>query len=448
MKKWEISRRLLLRGAGAAVALPLLEQMMPSVARAQAASPAPRRLVAFHVPYGMNMATWTPATTGSGYALTGALTPLAPVKSKVSVISGLANRAGYAVGTPGEHPCGMGAFLTASRPTLGSTLGNGISVDQAAANHLKQFTRIPSLQLGPHELSNGGDCQGYSCVYMTNISWVNSTTPATRDVDPSAVFNRLMSVGGPQTETDAEAAKRKKQRLSLLDSVKSDTSKLQGKLGTADKRKVDQYLTGVRELELRVNAIEVTKTRPACAVGTAPAAGMQNWDFDKFPAYHQAMLDLIALAFQCDLTRVATYLPYAPYPSAYAYSWLGIPDGHHDLSHLQGVNPAEKLTAIDRWLVEQFVKFLQKLDAMVEPDGTVLENSMIMYSSEVGSGAAHNHDNLPVLLAGTGGGKFTSGRHVSFPTEEPVANLYLRMLTAVGAPATSFGMDSTRVLPL
>ena len=178
MKPWRLSRRTLLRGAGTALALPLLEQMLPTGRTAAAQTgPAPRRLVGLHAPYGVNMSTWKPANTGVGYTLSPALEPLLPVKSKVSVISGLANRAGAPVpGTSAAHPCGMGAFLTAQRPTPGpNTPGNGISVDQVAAAYLKQFTPIPSLQLGPFALAYGGDCQGYSCIYMGSISWVSPT---------------------------------------------------------------------------------------------------------------------------------------------------------------------------------------------------------------------------------------------------------------------------------
>lgn len=447
-KPWQLSRRTLLRGTGTALALPMLEQMMPS--KALAAGPGARRLMAIHFPYGVHRPTWTPINQGVGYTLTPSLAPLAPIRNKVTVITGLANRAGAPVpGSSAAHPCGMGAFITAQRPVPGPTnLGNGISVDQVAANHLRQFTPIPSLQLGPFAPGYPGDCQGYSCVYMGSISWTSPTTPAARDADPRVVFDRLVANGRSTTETDAAAAKRKRNRLSVLDSVRSETQSLQSRLGTGDTRKLDQYLTSVREVEQRVQALDTTITRPACIYPTAPATGLNQWggSFDKFPEYHATMLDLVALAFQCDLTRVATYSPYAG-NHASPYTFLGIQDAHHDISHAMASNWEQKWTQINTYLVQHFTRFLQKLDAMQEPDGSVLDNSIIYYGSEV-AGGGHNVDDLPVLLAGTGGRLFQSGRHVVLPREESIANLFIGMLYTVGVNVPTFGLDGTRILSL
>lgn len=436
MKKWELSRRLLLKGAGAALALPLLEQMMPSVARAQnAGAPKPRRLVAFYVPCGIHMAQWTPAATGSNYALTPILTPLAPVKSDVLVLSGIANRPAQPDG-PGDHASGTGAFITARHPfkTNGAGISNGISVDQAAANVLKQWTKFPSLELGVQGGGSTGDCDsGYSCAYANNIAWANATTPLAKEVNPQAVFDRLFSAVDPN-QTAAAVARRKAYKQSVLDSVKVDSASLKTKLGKSDKVKLDQYEAGIRDLEVRLQSTVATSV---CDPGTRPPPPADIRERTKL------MMDLMVLAFQCDTTRVATFMLNNA-GSNYAFNFLGLSDGHHTYSHHQGqAGNLDALTKIGTWEVEQFSYLLQKMKAITEPDGTMLDNSLLFFSSEIEDGDAHRHVNMPILVAGKAGGNITSGRHVRYTTERPVANLFVSMLTAVGVPTTSFGLDST-----
>lgn len=436
MKKWEISRRTLLRGVGAAMALPLLEQMLPSVARAQATgAPPPRRLVAFYVPNGIHMAKWTPAATGASYTMTEILQPLAPVKSDLLVLTGLANRPAQPDGA-GDHASGTGAFITARHPvkTNGAGISNGISMDQVAANAFKQWTKFPSLELGVIGGGSSGDCDsGYSCAYANNISWANATTPLAKEINPQAVFDRLFAAVDPN-QTPAAIARRKAYKQSVLDAVKGDSAALKGKLGKTDRTKLEQYEAGIRDIEVRLQS---TVPQYSCDPGARPNAPTDIRERTKM------MLDLMVLAFQCDVTRVATFM-LGNAGNYYVYNFLGLTEGHHTYSHHQGSQANyDALTKIDIWEMEQFSYLLQKMKAVIEPDGTMLDNSAVFLSSEIEDGDAHRHTNMPVLVAGKAGGNLTPGRHVRYSTEKPVANLFVSLLDAVGVPTTSFGQDST-----
>ncbi len=433
MKRWELSRRTLLRGAGVTVALPLLEQMLPSVARAEAASP-PRRFLAFYVPCGINMATWTPAATGAGYALPSTLESLAPVKAKTLVLTGLANRPAQPDGF-GDHAAGTGSFLTVAHclKTQGTNIRNGISADQVAANALKGSTRFPSLELGIDGGGTSGDCDsGYSCAYVRNIAWASATQPLAKETNPLGVFERLFGSLDPNASA-AALAKRKLYRKSVLDFVRQDATGLQAKLGRSDNRKLDEYLTGVRELEQRIDQLP---TGPACTPGAPPAPPTD------IRAHTQAMLDLIVKAFECDLTRVATFMLNNGL-SNYPFNFLGISEGHHSLSHHQGIaSNLSQLATINRWEVSQFAYLLQELDKRVESDGTLLDNSVCFFSSEIEDGNSHSHANMPILVGGSGGKKLSTGRHVRFP-ETTVANLLITLLSTVGVNLTRFGDNGT-----
>lgn len=440
MKKWELSRRTLLRGAGALMALPVLEQMMPSIARAQTMGvPAPRRLVAFYVPCGIHMQKWTPAATGSSYALTPTLQPLANHKSKFLVLSGLANNPAKPDG-PGDHASGTGAFITAAHPfkTEGADIKNGISLDQVAANHLKQFTRLPSLELGTDGGGSTGNCDsGYSCAYARNISWAGPQTPLPKETNPSLVFDRLFAGIDPNA-TQAQIQKRKAYKQSVIDFVRDDANQLKNRLGATDQKKMDEYLTAVREVELRIQAIEEGTT---CEPGANPGTPGDIRDRTK------AMLDMIALAFQCDQTRVASFM-LGNAGSNRVFSFLGLTSGHHTYSHHQSVQANyDALATIDHWEVQQLAYLFDKLDAIQEPDGTVLDNSLVFFSSEIEDGNAHRHTNMPIILGGGGGGAVTPGRHVKYTTAIPVANLFISMLASVGVNVSTFGDDGTGPLP-
>ena len=438
-KSWELSRRAFLGGAGALVALPTLEVMWPSVARAQAAgAPAPRRLFFFYVPCGIHMPNWTPAQEGAGWASTPILRPLedAGVKGDVLVLSNLDNYAGAAQGDgAGDHARGTGSFLTCAHvfKTAGDGIRNGISVDQVAANALRGQTRFASLELGiDGGGATGGGDSGYSCAYARNISWANETTPMPKETSTQATFDRLFGGLDPNA-TRAQIEKRRRYRLSLLDFVLDDAGALERKISTSDRRKLDQYLTGIRELELRIQSED---TAQICDPGPRPDSG-------DFRTKVQNMLDLSTLAFQCDQTRVVTFM-LGNAGSGRVYDFLGISRGHHEISHHQddATNFAE-LSAIDTWEVSQFAYLVQRLKTLEDESGPLLDSSAVFFGSEIEDGNSHSHRKMPILLAGRGGGAFSPGRHVRYPDGTPCANLFLSMLGTVGVQAGGFGDDGT-----
>jgi hypothetical protein len=431
-----LSRRSFLRGAGAALALPFLEAMWPMRARAQAAASA-RRFLAWYVPNGMRMSDWTPAATGASYALPPILAPLAPVRSEVLVLTGLANRAGQDA-FPGDHARGTGSFLTARRVrrTDGADIQNGISLDQRIAQAIGASTPLPSLQLGTEGGGSTGNCDsGYSCAYARNISWAGPQSPLAKETNPRSAFERLFSGDGEHLSPE-ERERRRVQRLSVLDFVAEDATRLRLELGASDRQKLDEYLTGVRALELRVENLGSS----ACQVDPPGDPG------DDFEARVRAMADLVVLAFQCDTTRVVTFMQ-ANAGSNQTYPWLGVYDGHHQISHHQQ-NPANlaALSSIDTWEVEQFVYLLERLAAVQEPGGSLLDSALVFFSSEIEDGDAHRHTNLPILLAGRGGGAVVPGVHQRFNGSPTVANLFLTILRAFGIQDATFGDDGTAPL--
>lgn len=440
-RPWMISRRTLLRGLGASLALPALEAMEPSIAHAQAmGAPAPRRLLAYYVPCGIHMPAWRPSGgTGPLATLPPMLSSFEALKQDILVLSRVSNRPAIPDG-PGDHASGTGAFLTAAHPfkTEGADIRNGISVDQAAAAHLGQYTTYASLQLGSEGGGATGNCDsGYSCAYARNISWAGPQTPLPKETNPQAVFDRLFSGVDPR-ETSEARRKRKLYRLSVLDFVRDDTQRLQNKLGRTDRRKMDEYLTGVRELETRINMAEET---PVCDPGARPE------NAGDIRARVRIMTDLMVLAFKCDMTRVITFM-LGNAGSNRVYDFLGIGEGHHELSHHQN-NAAnhQKLQQIGTWEVEQFAYLVQQLKAAPEGNGSILDNSVLLFSSEIEDGNSHSHIDMPVLLAGKGGGAWRTGRHIRFAQEQTFGNMFISMLGTVGVNTPTFGLDGTQPLP-
>jgi hypothetical protein len=433
----QLSRRTFLRGAGAAIALPFLEAMWPASARAQAGASA-RRFLAWYVPNGIHMPDWRPSTTGASYTLTPILAPLVNARSELLVLSGLANRAGQD-NVPGDHARGTGSFLTAKRVrrTDGSDIENGISLDQRIAQAIGSATSLPSLQLGAEGGGSTGNCDsGYSCAYSRNISWAGPQSPLAKETNPGSAFDRLFQ--GPDAQlTPAERERRRAQRLSVLDAVTDDAARLRLALGASDRQKLDEYLTGVRALELRVQNLGSS----SCQVAAPP-------DPADYPARVRAMADLIVLAFRCDATRVVTFMQ-ANAGSNQTYPQLGVFDGHHQISHHQGntTNHAS-LRAINTWEVGEFAYLLEALAALQEPGGSLLDSAIVFFSSEIEDGDAHRHTNMPVLLAGRGGGAITPGRHLSWSGNPTIANLFLTILRAFGIQDATFGDDGSAPIDL
>jgi len=439
-KPWAISRRTTLRGLGVSVALPLLETMTPAgEPAAKAAAASPTRAAFVYVPNGVHMPAWTPTTTGSNFELPSILAPLKSVRGDVLVLSGLTLDKARAHGDgSGDHARAMAAFLTGRHPrkTNGVGLRAGISVDQFAATKLGGATRFPSLELGCEGSTSDGACDhGYSCAYQTNLSWRGESTPAAKEIDPRLVFERLF--GGPKaTETDAARTRRERDRKSILDFVSEDATRVRGTLGVADQRKLDEYLTGIRELERRI-----ALAQPVVEVGQAKMTKPVGVPAD-FRTHARLMCDLLVLAFQADLTRIATFV-FANDGSNRSYPTLGVPEGHHDISH-HGSDAAKqrKIRAINTFHIEQFAYLLGKLKAIPDGDGTLLDRCLILYGSGISDGDIHNHDDLPILLAGRGNGALKTGRHIRYERETPLTNLHLSILAALGASVDTFG-DST-----
>lgn len=444
-KNWQIPRRTFLKGLGTAIALPVFESMAPLRALAETAAPGagalPRRMAFVYVPNGANMHQWTPKTVGTDYVLPSSLEPLQSVRDNLLVISGLAHDKGRAHGDgAGDHARASATFLTGckARKTPGADIKVGVSVDQVAAQKIGNQTRLGSLELGTDKARLAGNCDsGYSCAYSFNISWKSESTPMPPEVDPRLVFDRLFGNGNPG-EMDEARVKRERYRKSVLDFAIDDARRLKNNLGYTDRRKLDEYLTAVRELEQRIE-------RANNFASTLPDYDRPTGIPKSYEEHLRLQFDLLALAFQTDTTRVSSFIM-AHDGSNRQYPFIGVRDGHHDLSH-HG-NDEEKLAKIakiNRFHTTQFAYFLEKLKSIKEGDGTLLDNCMIVYGGGLGDGNAHNHDNLPVLVAGGGGGTIKSGRHVKLPGETPMTNLFLSLLDRVDAPTERLG-DSTGLL--
>jgi hypothetical protein len=439
-KSWHLSRRTVLRGLGTAIALPWLEAMAPAApAVARGSAKPPLRMAFLYVPNGVHMADWTPKEVGTSFTLPHILEPLAPVKDELLVLTGLAQRNAEALGDGGgDHARSLATFLTGCHPqkTDGANIRAGISVDQVAATKLGAKTRFGSLELGCDRGAQSGNCDsGYSCAYSSNISWRTESTPMAKEVNPRLVFDRLFA-GQIAGETAAARAKRALYRRSILDFVAEDAATLKARLGVADQRKVEEYLAAVRELELRLGRAEESSL--ADLPKTAKPQGVPK-DYEQ---HIRLIYDLMVLAFQGDVTRISTFM-YANEGSNKSYEFLSVPEGHHDLSHHgNDAKKHEKIKKINRFHITQLAYFLGKLKATREGEGTLLDHAMIVYGSGISDGDRHNHDDLPILLAGKGSGTIRSGRHVKLDKSTPLNNLYLAMLDRMGAPVDRLG-DST-----
>jgi hypothetical protein len=443
-----ISRRTVLRGIGTAIALPWLESIMPRLAQA-AQGGHPLRMAFFSVPDGMHMPDWTPKKVGALDVLPSTLAPLEPLKSKITVLTGLTLDGGRAHHDgPGDHARSAASFLTGAHPrkTNGKDIQNGISVDQAAAMKIGGLTRFASLELGANRSAQAGNCDsGYSCAYTSNISWRTPTSPMSKEVNPRAVFNRLFGPSDPQAEGRAAQAEQARRRKSILDFAAEDASDLRRKLDASDGRKLDEYLYAIRDIERRVQKAEkaITANSKTALPAEAPPEEMPQ----EFADEVRLMMDMIVLAFQTDSTRIVTFM-YQNEASNRSYPEIGVRAGHHDLSHHGGNTEKQAgVSKINRYHLGMFADLLRKLNAVKEGDGTLLDSAMLMYGSGISDGDRHNHDDLPILLAGGGGGTITTGQHRKFPRDTPLTNLYMAMLDRMGAAAPKFG-DSTGKLEI
>ena len=442
-----LDRRMFLRGLGTSVALPLLDAMTPAFAAPAAAnakvrSNAPCRMAFAYVPNGIIMQGWTPAAEGAQFELPRIMASLEPFREHLLVMTGLSQKNGRALGDgPGDHARAAASYLTGVHPrkTAGADIKNGISVDQVAAQAIGGKTKFPSIELGCEHGRQVGNCDsGYSCAYSNSVSWRSETTPMPPEVNPRLVFERLFGSGDSE-ESLAARAKRSRYNKSILDFVEEDTRRLRGQLGPTDRRKMDEYLTAVREIEQRIEASE------RIAKDTAPPIDRPHGVPVDYGEHLRLMFELQVVAFQTDLTRVATFM-LAREGSNQPYRPIGVSEGHHGLTHHRGnAEWIEKITKINTFHLEQFAWFIGRLKSIQDGDGTLLDHSMVVYGSGIADGNRHTHHDLPVLLVGRGCGSVHTGRHMRYPSETPMNNLFLAMLERVGVKMETLG-DSNAVL--
>jgi len=435
----QIDRRMLLRGAGAAIGLPFLDAMRPALAATGKAAAQARRIGVVYVPNGIVMKDWLPAATGANYEFTRILKPLERFRQDIVVVSGLSNHAAQKA-KGGGHAKASGSFLSCSEPkyTAGADVRAGVTFDQIAAQKFAADTRVPSLQLGCEDSRMIGNCDtGSSCAYTNSLSWKNADTPMAVEVNPRSVFERLFGTVDPSLDP-ATRARRALYKKNILDLTRETTSSLVSTLGAQDKRKMDEYLTAIREVEARIAKAEKD---PEIPLGEKPS----GIPFD-YAEYVKLMFDLQVIAFQADISRVSTMM-LGREGSVRTYPEIGVPDPHHPLTHHRG-HPdfIEKVTKINCFHVQLFAYFVERLKATKDGDGTLLDHSTILYGGALSDGNQHSNHNLPLLVAGHAGGQ-KGGHHVAAKPMTPAANLFVNMLDRVGAGANAFG-DSTGRLDL
>jgi hypothetical protein len=429
-----LDRRTLLKGVGAAIALPALDAMFP----AMAAAPKPAcRLAVVYVPNGIIMKDWKPATPGADFAFTRILKPLEPFRRDITLLSGLANRAAEKA-RGGGHAKATGSFLSGAPPkyTAGPDVQAGVTFDQLVAKHWGAEARVSSLQIGCEDSRMVGNCDtGSSCAYTNTLSWRNEATPLAVAVNPRSVFERLFGTVDPSLPADVRA-RRALYRKSILDRAGEDARRLKNEVGPEDRHKLDEYLTGIREVETRIAAAE----REPVAVPSEKPSGIPF----EYRDYVKLMFDLQAIAFQADLTRVSTMM-LGREGSVRTYPEIGVPDPHHPLTHHRG-HPdfIEKVTRINEFHVQLFAGFLERLKATRDGDGTLLDHAAILYGSALSDGNAHSNSDLPLLVAGHAGG-IAGGRHLAADARTPVANLFVELMNRVGVEARQFADSTGRI---
>ena len=444
-----LGRRTFLRGFGASVALPSFRSLGAEVKAAAAAqgvtaTGAPLRMAYLYVPNGVIMDKWRPEGSGSDFSFNESMKSLNGLKNDLQIIKGLEQANGWAGSDgAGDHARSGATFLTGVRAkkTAGSDIRLGISADQMAASHLGSETRLPSLELSCDAVRKSGNCDsGYSCAYQYNMSWRSATQPMTPESNPRLVFERLFG-GGSNNERQDGLAMRRAEKRSILDIVMDDAHAMNNQLGRNDRQKLDEYMTGVREIERRIEKAENFGPPPEPGVA-APEEGVPR----EYQDHIRLLFDMLLLAFKTDQTRISSFL-LAHDGSNRSFSGLGVNEGHHGLSHhRQAQDKMEKIAKIDAFYIRQLSYFLEKMKATEDVDGnSLLHNSMIVWGSGLSDADRHTHDDLPIIVAGNAGGRFQTGRHLDLPEKTPLNNLYMRMLKEAGAPVDRLG-DSTGVL--
>ena len=441
ISKKVINRRALLRGASAALALPMLDAMTPALA---AGPSQPKRLGFIEAPNGIWMDHWTPKNTGGDWSLTPTLDPLRSFRDRFLILSGLdqheAAARGFEIG--GDHPRACAAWLTGAhcKMTSGADIRAGISVDQVAALEFRKYTQLASLEIGLDPPDIVGACESaYSCAYYNTVSWLNETTPLPMENRPRALFERLFGASG--SNSTLRRSRRQDDR-SILDAVSEDVRRLRSKLGGTDRGKIDQYMDSVRDVERRIQLAEVQDDRELPRID-GPAGAPSS-----FIEYYHLMADLMVLAYQTDMTRVCTF-QIGHEMGGRSYPEVGFGDAHHSVTHHQGDQAKiEKVKVIDKFLIEQFAYYLGRLQDTPDGDGSLLDNMMILYGSSISDGNLHLYTNLPTLLVAGCNTGIKGGQHVNYKRGTPLNNLFLTLLDKADVPYVAGLGDSTGRLEL
>ena len=436
--RMHLPRRAVLRGLGATVALPLLDCMVPALSAQSRTAAAPiKRFGVFYVPNGMSMPYWYPKTEGPLDQLPPTLRPLEAFKDRVLICGGLDDESANLVKGGGDHARSAGTFLTCVpfKITAGADVSNAVSVDQIAARELSKETQLASLELGIESNAMIGSCDGgASCAYTNTIAWRTPTTPLPIENDPRAVFERMFGTSG-STDPEVRLARMRRDR-SILDLVGAELAGLGRIIGPGDRVKVEEYLEALRDIERRIAMAEDQNTRELPVVDQP--VGVPN----DYRDHARLMMDLLALAYQTDLTRISTFM-LAREVSGRAYPEIGVSDSHHPLSHHQD-EPAklQRLHMVNEYHLQQFAYLVAKLDALPEGDGTMLDSTLFLYGTGISDSNTHFHDDLPIALVGGKNAGIKGGRYVRYPEDTPLANLHVTILEKLGVPVEAFG-DST-----
>jgi hypothetical protein len=436
-----LPRRTFLRGIGTAIGLPILDAMAPAFASSTIPGKPPIRMAFVYVPNGILMSGWEPDYEGKLGELPRILKPLQPFKDEILLLGNLTNNTGRRLlEGGGDHGRCCGSYLTSTPAHKSATdIRANISCDQVVANQIGSKTRFPSLEIGMDDGKQAGECDtGYSCAYTNNLSWKSARQPLPPTMNPRALFERLFGSGAALTPQ--ERARNSRYRRSILDFVTDDTKKIESNLGPTDRRKLDEYLSSIREIERQIERAEKDNTQ--INPGMDKPYGVPA----DFAEHFKLMSDMITVAFQADLTRVLTFLVTAEGTSR-PYREIDIADGHHPLTHHRNQPELmEKVAKINLYHMRQFASWMEKLKSMQEGDSTLLANSMIVYGAGLGDGNQHTHFNLPTMIVGRGGNTLKPGRRIVYQKETPMSNLFVSLMDRMDVHVESFG-DSTERLP-